>query len=65
MFRNLHDVSITAEHIRQRLENVEYHSPNDDRLDYIDIELPEYLQEYKNKAGPEGFLSDESFNALI
>jgi len=65
-FWNLHDVCNTTQHFQQRLEDKRhYTSPTDKRLKWLESELPEYVDNWKNQAEPHQFLTDETHNALI
>ncbi|KAH9366530.1 hypothetical protein HPB48_010316 [Haemaphysalis longicornis] len=63
----LHDTSSKVQHIQQRFPDARhYDSPEDDRLEWLNVTFPMYIEELKkNAASPEGFLTKETYEALL
>ncbi|XP_070396043.1 uncharacterized protein [Dermacentor albipictus] len=63
----LHDTSNTMQHVQQCFPDVRhYDSPDDDRLEWLEVKFPLYMEELKrNTSSPRGFLTTETYEALL
>lgn len=63
----LHDTSNKQQHVQQRFPDVRhYDDPNDERLEWLEVAFPLYIEELKKQAThPLGFLTTETYEALL
>lgn len=62
----LHNTSNEVQHIHQRFPDTRHFDNfDDDRLEWLDVTFPLYIEELKNSTSPRGFLTKETYEALL
>lgn len=63
----LYDTSNIVQHVLQHFPDVRRHydDPNDDRLEWLEVTFPMYIEDLKKDATSRGFLTAETYEGLL